>query len=317
MSSILISFEKNICLIQHSFFEKKLSFDFNDTKALQTLFSTLATIIKNSEINIALPFEKTIMRELTLDITLSETDILTYLNTESQTLFGRVSEQLAMDYQTEKKNAEKIQVITAYATHAEIVQLLKDTCKKYHLCIKTIGITGINHRINFLPWREVAKQKKSYRQILIALCISFLCFIFLICTKLFLIEKIKTLTQENQKLTHEVSVIHTTSAKKNIAILQKIKLLSKQKDVSERENTLLITTLENIANTLPNGVALTMITIDSAKIIISGDSTVVNTIHQYQLNLQAAFQNNVIKITKITASNTTPNTVHFEMDITK
>lgn len=315
MTSILIEFENDTCRIHHAFFEKTVPLSFIDYHALDALLSSLASFIKSHDITISIPVEKTILRELVLDATLTEADILAYLNAESHTLFGHASQKLSIDYCIEKNDTPTTQKIIAYATHAEIISILLSTFKQYHFTITDIRITHCKHTINFLPWRATHKRKQAHRHIVIAACLSLLCLTFFIGIKFFLITKITAHSNNNQKLTHKIALIHTDAAKKDIRLLKIIKLLSHEKNASEKTNGALIASLQTIANTLPTNTILTSLDIDPPKIILLGESNHIANIHQYQLNLHNAFSNQPVKINAINTDKTKPTVVHFEIGI--
>lgn len=317
MTSILIEFENETCRIHHAFFEKAVPLYFTDYAAMEALLSALASFIKSHDMTISIPAEKTILRELVLDATLTEADILAYLESESLTLFGHAAQRLSIDYCVEKNEAPKTQKIIAYATHAEIISMLLSTFKQYHFTITDIRITHCKHNINFLPWRATQKRKQAYRHSVITACLSLCCVIFFIGIKFFLTAKITALSDQNQKLTHQIALIHTNLAKQDMRLLHTITLLSREKIASEKANGALITLMQKIADTLPPNTILTSLIIESPKIMLSGESNQITNIHQYQLNLHNALSNQRIKIDAINADKTKPTVVRFEIGISK
>ena len=69
---------------------------------------------------LGIPSQQIIMRDFTLDATLSDANIMQYLKTQSTKLFGHPAEKLCLDYEiqiNEDKNNKKIRSVAAHRSN--------------------------------------------------------------------------------------------------------------------------------------------------------------------------------------------------------
>jgi Tfp pilus assembly PilM family ATPase len=105
---------------------RSLAHEFENFSALPIIAKKLRSgLSKKTRVIVGISSQHIMMREFTLDATLSDADIIAFLESRAVQLFGHDSEQLCLDYEIQsiiEKNKQTINVIAAHQTMINSLQ---------------------------------------------------------------------------------------------------------------------------------------------------------------------------------------------------
>ena len=280
---------------------------FSDMNKLQ---ETLRAYAANREtFTVALPSERIMSQEITLNVDLTDNDIIGFLNASAEKIFGNAAAALALDYQIKKTIDDKKHIILAIAAHQSLITEIEACFKKAKIPLATIT-TNPAININLLPWRETSIQKRKRIRNRYSVLYATLSALLFMLLNYGLTEKIKLIQKSTAEILTRNKTITAPDAKANIILLKKLQSLTAKKTDSVNKNKMVLTLLSVIASNLPDSLTLNALSWDNKKTIISGSGNPLDDIHQYNTLLQYNSPWKNVQLTEV-HNNTSAAALHF------
>lgn len=322
---------------------KMLTLPFDENAQHNSLMQ-LKTLLKTVQhITLSLPAACTLSRNITLDASLSDTEILQYLVTQCETLFGSPSHQLCMDYVVNRTANQKH--ITAIAAHRQDIQHYQNQFAKANLTLNaiitesiatfafesqkprlmesqkltefmlSIGAALATHTINLLPWRErqQLKQRNYFLVRVVSYAVFSLCLLFMMPT--WISAHTRSLSIKINQLMAKIQTLQQPlDYQEKIHLLNQLKKIMREKTQSDNVNHHLQQQLIAIARALPATATLRQLDEQPNAMTLSGYADQSATVQTYFAALQLALSHTQsIELMKLQEN---PSATYFKIKIT-
>lgn len=285
--------EKNICIE-----EKLITFNFDNKDKLPSIISELKFLYsKPMCVIVTVPAENCMMQDITITKDLSDTEIILFLKARAAQLFGHSADQLCIDYEIKSSLEKEKQTLFVIAAHASLIAYIQKSFAENKMPLDELHIS--NQKINLLPWRKKLEKKKKYYLFFRLSAYASAFFILCIFLNLFLLHKTNQLNIESSAIEKSSAQIILNHPKRHLVLLQDLKTLFSQKEITTKSNQNTEKFLLAIADDLPENVTLQSLTLHGKRAELTGFSDQLSSIHQYNTTLQNQFPHKHILLSEI------------------
>lgn len=266
-------------------------FSLSDPLKLGELVRWLESLAPKQAIIVSLPTSKIFSENYFIPSGLSIKETNIFIIEKLKGVFNSTAITFHWDYQKISENK-----LTCFAIEKRITSSI--------VClIKEVGhhptkIFPKEHpKINLLPWRAQAKQKRYLNYTCFLACALIFTYLFLFSCEKVMLTKTNVFEHKNQLIQKGLSKIPIATFRQNKLKLKKIKNLKASIILDKKTTRAQLSLLSNIANLLNRRLRLSAIMEKQKHITLKGEAKNVTAIHDYITRLKKVFPDESIKNT--------------------
>lgn len=269
---------------------------------------------QDQKITVILSVEKVIVQTFTVDVNLSDHDMMHFLQSRLETIMGHTANKLCLDYRTEKTSDPSKQIVIAIATHQELINTILSIFQKEKIPLHVITIDNENN-LNLLPWRETKRKKNNVNRNKRFLLYAVIACIILFAINFLLIKKIDHCNNHILFLNKQNNAISVPNIAADSNFLKKLQVTTAEKLASVKINQTILSLLAAIANNVPNNIILDSLLLDQQNIKLTGSGDHLADMHQFNALLQQNSPWKHSQLSEIHNDTQEKKTMHFTLRI--